>query len=149
MSALLLRINHSCAPTAVWSSVEGQPLSKVFCIYHIKSSWNKFAMAYKIETTGIVKVTPPSSSSSSTHMHISKQFSYVVFIVALFQEVRAVRDLQEGDEITANYVDRCNFTSKDLSFYVNFNKKTKICKADTMCSSAIHVPISSMLQSQK
>jgi len=69
----LTRINHSCAPTAVWSSVEGQPISK---------------------------------------------------------EVRVVRDLQEGDEITANYVDRCNFTSKDLSFYVNFNLdkfEHKIC----------------------
>ena len=63
-------------------------------------------------------------------MHISKQFLYVVFIFALFQEVRAVRDLQEGDEITANYVDRCNFTSKDLYFYVNFNLdkfEHKIC----------------------
>ena len=63
-------------------------------------------------------------------MHTSKQFSYVVFIAALFQEVRAVRDLQEGDEITANYVDRWNFTSKDLSFYVNYNLdkfEHKIC----------------------
>ena len=50
------------------------------------------------------------------HMHTSKQFAYVVFITALFQEVRAVRDLQEGDEITANYVDRWNFTSKVLAF---------------------------------
>ena len=49
-------------------------------------------------------------------MHTSKQFSYIVFIAALFQEVRAVRDLQEGDEITANYVDRWNFTSKVLAF---------------------------------
>jgi len=70
------RINHSCAPTAVWSSVEGQPLSK---------------------------------------------------------EVRAVRDLQEGDEITANYVDsfEATFASaeerKERLRQWNFDCQCEVC----------------------
>jgi len=66
------RINHSCAPTAVWSSVESQPLAK---------------------------------------------------------EVRAVRDLGEGDEITANYVD-----SFEATFASAEERKAKLQQWNFDCS---------------
>jgi len=82
------RINHSCAPTAVWSNVEGQPLAK---------------------------------------------------------EVRAVRDMEEGEEITANYVD-----SFEATFSSAEERKEKLRQWNFDCSCEVcNLPPAELAENDK